>query len=191
MLVAAPLGYAVASVASDGLGTFLAFAIGAFPLSTVQRLLQRIGNKSFKLDLGATDSADAAEAGQVIALDGIDLPTAERLEAADITTVAQLAYCDPVQLAMRTNLAFDAVTDLVNQALAFLYFKTDLDKLRPRGLRGAIEINEFVKNAPPQTDPEVVILATVLSQEPVTLLRAFRQISDDPYTLFLVKAWGR
>lgn len=49
-------------------------------------------------------------------LDSIDHPIADRLNGADILTIAQLAYTDPVQLAMRTGLGFDFVLDIVGQA---------------------------------------------------------------------------
>ena len=61
------------------------------------------------------------------------------LAEADITTISQLAYCDPIQLAMRTNLGFTFVLDLVSEALASIYVGDKLDVLRARGLRGSYE----------------------------------------------------
>ena len=194
LLVAAPLGYAVAGLAADGLGNFLAFAIGAFPLSTIQIVLQRIANKKFELNVGAAPDGTEINTDQVTRLDGVDLPTADRLADGDITTISQLAYCDPVQLSMRTNLAFDAITDLVNQALAYLYFGDKLEKVRLAGIRGAIEIRAFVSDLE-RNDPEAknafVVVAGILEQDPATLLRAFREIASDPYTIFLFRTWGR
>jgi hypothetical protein len=194
LLVAAPLGYAVASLASDGLGNFLAFAIGAFPLSTIQVVLQRVANKKFDLNVGAAPDGTTINTDQVTRLDGVDLPTADRLADGDITTISQLAYCDPVQLSMRTNLAFDAITDLVNQALAYLYFGDKLEKVRPAGIRGAIEIRSFVSDLEQrdlQAQEAFIVVARILEQDPATLLRAFKEIASDPYTIFLCRTWGR
>lgn len=194
LLVAAPLGYAVASLASEGLGNFLAFAIGAFPLGAIQVIMQRIANKNLGLNVGATPDGTPTNSDQVTKLDGVDLPTADRLEEGDITTISQLAYCDPVQLSMRTNLAFDAITDLVNQALAYLYFGEQLEKVRLAGIRGAIEIKSFeaeLEQQNPEAEKAFQIVAEQLGQKPETLRRAFREIATDPYTTFLSQAWGR
>jgi hypothetical protein len=191
MVVAAPLGYAVAYVATPGLQPFVAFAIGAFPLDTVQTVLQRIANKQLNLDIG-TDS----KTKQVTQLDGIDLPTADRIQTADITTIAQLAYCDPVQLSMRTNLSFDFVIDIVAQALAWLYFEQRMIKIRPLSLRGALEIRYLcaalasgeaaAKEAAQKT---LVAAASAAGIDPDGFRSACQQVADDPYTEFLNEVW--
>jgi hypothetical protein len=86
----------------------------------------------------------------VIQLSGVDPPTADRLREADVTTIPQLAYCDPVQVSMRTNLGFQFVLDLVGQALAWalawIYFEKELGDLRLLGLRGSVEIRNLLEN---------------------------------------------
>lgn len=138
LALAVPLGYAFKSIVTPEVGAFVAFAVGAFPLETVQTLLQRLANRQLKLEMGADSAND-----QVTKLSGIDQPTADRIEEADVTTIAQLAYCDPVQLSMRTRLRFAYVSDIVAQALAWIYLGPCLDKLRVLGLRGAGEITSL------------------------------------------------
>jgi hypothetical protein len=134
LAIAIPLGYSFSALLKDDLGPFIAFAAGAFPLQTGQTALQRLANKQLGLEMGADSAVD-----QVTRLSGIDQPTADRIEDADITTIAELAYCDPVQLSMRTHLPFAYISDIVAQALAWIYFEDRLKKLRPIGLRGALE----------------------------------------------------
>ena len=118
LVAAVPMGYAVASLATAGVAPFVAFAIGAFPLSAVQSMLQKLGAKQLSVDTASADRRD-----QVMQLSGTDPAIADRLREADITTVAQLAYCDPVQISMRTNLAFPFILDLAGEA-------PDVDLLR-------------------------------------------------------------
>jgi hypothetical protein len=192
LTVAAPLGYAVASLATKGLAPFVAFAIGVFPLETVQTLLQRLANKQLNLNIGI----DAKDPGRVDLLDGIDSPKSDKLQMADVTTIAQLAYYDPVQLSLRTNLTFDFVVDIVDQALAWNYLGEKLSKMRPMGLRGAVEIYNLVrdmgsedartKNAAHSTYSTV---AKAVDIDASGLWGAFQEIAWDPYTEFLQKVW--
>lgn len=105
LIVAVPMGYAIASLAASSLAPFIAFAMGAFPLSTVQVILQRIATKQLNLDMATDERRD-----QVMQLSGVDPPIADRLREADITTIPQLAYCDPVQVSMRDLSAFEELS---------------------------------------------------------------------------------
>lgn len=191
MIVAVPLGYAVGGLAPAGLGDFLAFAIGVFPLQTVQIILQRLANKQLGLELGNNDRPD-----QVLHLDGVDPPTADLLAQAGITTVAQLAYCDPVQLSLGTNLRFDAVIDLADQSLARIYLGTKLDALMPYGLRGAMEMRNLLEDASDASEKSVIAndalkAAAAAAAMPVAgLQRAFYEIAYDPYADFLCQVWN-
>jgi hypothetical protein len=111
-IVAVPMGYAFASLVPAG-GLFVAFALGAFPLATIASMLRRLAEK--QLGIAPTDD-DASD--DIIKLQGINKTIVERLGNEDVTTVTQMAYCDPVELVMRSNLTFNFVTDCMNQALA-------------------------------------------------------------------------
>jgi hypothetical protein len=76
MVVAVPLGYAIGALAAPGLGIFLAFSVGVFPLETVQTISQRIASKNLKLDIGPDPTGKTDD--QVTKLDGVDPPTADR-----------------------------------------------------------------------------------------------------------------
>src|SRR5262249_36776758 len=115
LVIAVPMGYAFAVIAPP-VGPFVAFAIGAFPLAKVTTMLQQLANKN--LNLAATEEEAKDD---IIQLQGINKTIAERLINEDITTVTQVAYCDPVQLIMRSNLTFNFVTECMNQALAWMY----------------------------------------------------------------------
>ena len=188
MIVAAPLGYAIAEITPGaGVGVFLAFSIGAFPIETVTTILQRLANNKLSLDLG-TNANDKID-DPVTKLSGINPPIADLLQDGNIMTIAQLAYADPVQLSMRTNLDFDVIVDLVDQALAWVYLGDKLATLRPNGLRGALDIralrmsldsgDEATKDRANKTFAAAVA-ATGLNAD--GLYHAFEQIAALPNT---------
>jgi hypothetical protein len=197
MVIAVPLGYAFSTVGPATAAVFLAFALGAFPLTTLQIMLRRLAAKY----LGTEDTVEQA-ADKIICLQGIDTDIVERLRNEDVTTITQLAYCDPVRLTMRSNLTFTFVIDAMSQALAWLYFEDKLDALRPLGLRGAIEFRHFIE-ALDATDQDAAhakaealeafpTVLKALSLDPTdgaVLRMTMREIADDPYTVFLSEVW--
>jgi hypothetical protein len=142
LVVALPVGFAFAALLAEGLAPFAAFAMGAFPLQTIIVILQRQMKK--RLELEALDPKIARD--QVFLLTGIDTPIAERIEDADISTITQLAWADPVQLTMRTNLQFAFILDIISQALAWVYLEDKLRSFGIVGLRGAVEIRSALKD---------------------------------------------
>jgi len=113
--------------------------------------------------------------------------------------VTQVAYCDPVRVTMRSNLSFNFVTDCMSQALAWMYLEDNLEKLRPLGMRGAVEI-KYLMDEYDDLDPAgaeararavaaLPKIAAAINQDSVTLQVVFRQISEDPFTQFLQSVW--
>ena len=197
LVIAVPMGYAFASVAAESVGPFVAFALGAFPLTALTSLLQRQANKQ----LGTEPKGDEAS-DDIVKVQGVNRAIVERLASEDITTVTQMAYCDPVRVVMRTNLTFNFVIDCMNQSLARLYLGDDLEKLRPLGLRGAAEIKHLIDaiDDDASSDPEAKAeheravaalpkIAAVIKQDLETAQLAFREIAEDPYTIFLENVW--
>ena len=130
---------------------------------------------------------------QVTSLSGVDRSTADRIQDADITTITQLAWTDPIQLMMRSSLSFDYVMDLQSQALAWTYFDTaNLTKLRLIGLRGAYEIRALMDrldngSGDEKTAAEGVIVgaAAATGINVINLKDTFRLISVDGSTTFI------
>jgi len=197
LIIAIPMGYAFASVAAKSVGPFVAFALGAFPLTTLTTMLRRLAEKN--LGLGATPEETRDD---IIKLQGVNRAIVERLLNEDIATVTQVAYCDPVQVVMRSNLNFVFVSDCMNQALAWMYLENDLGVIRKFGMRGAVEIKYLIdcyddKENPDPKDQAAHVLAistlpkiaAAINQAPDTLQLTFRQIAEDPYTIFLHRVW--
>jgi hypothetical protein len=191
LVIAAAMGYSFAALVKDEIGPFIAFSLGAFPLAAISTALRKLANQNLKLDLGPTENA-----GQLMGLEGIDSGIAERLANEDMTTIAQLAYCDPIQLTMRTNLSFNFVVDIVGQALAWIYLGDKMNNLRQLGLRGAYEISVFLDDLDAgvgvEHDAANAVLSSVAAavELDVDAVRyPLEQIAGDPYTQFLCETW--
>jgi len=191
LTAAMPIGFAFSALLQDSVGPFIAFAVGVFPMETISTLLKQLANKKLGLEIGAGEALD-----QVQKLAGIDSAIADRIEDSDITTITQLAWCDPIQLTMRANLQFNYVMDIVSQALAWVYLGKKLEVLRTVGLRGAIEIRIFMDGLNGergaaerrQARAALPVAAKLAGVDVPGLLYAFLQISDDPATDFLNEA---
>src|SRR5262249_10649219 len=140
LIVAVPMGYAFAALAKDAVGPVVGFALGAFPLTRIMEFLRNWFSKV----TGQTTASNTARSDSTTGLQGVDDDVAIRLANEGITTIPQIADCDPVRLVMRSSFTFKFVTDCMNQAISWRYFEIQLAELRPLGLRGAVEMSHFI-----------------------------------------------
>ena len=188
MVVAVPVAYALFSAVKNEVAAPLAFLIGVFPTNTLLTMLRRLATDKFGL-------ADVPKSGsmELQKLSGIDLRISEILAEEDISTIAQLAYADPVKLAIRTSLQYSLLVDCISQAILYLYVGDNISKLVPVGLRGAYEVynlylNLISKDTPKETEEAEKLLIEVASLTgfPAIGVRNILQlVFYDPYTKFL------
>ena len=188
--IAVPVGLAFAASIKEEVAPFIAFAVGVFPLNTLQTILRRVADDKLKLGLVADVMED-----QIPALSGVDRWIADRIEDADMTTIPQLAWCDPIDLSMRSSLPLEYVIDIVSQALAWVYFADKLKQLRPLGLRGAYEMKVLMddfagKDLETRAKAQAVlpVAAAAANIPQAGFVYALLQIAEDPATKFLYEA---
>lgn len=186
-----PLAYALgASLAnySDNLGASLAFLLGAFPTSTLFLLARRNAGKM----LGMTEDPTQPERPpELEKLQGVNRPIAEAFSDIGVSTLVQLAYDDPIQLAMRTNLAFYFVLDLVSQALVAIYLDTDI--VRRYSIRGSVEASSLATRFfrdEPVAQRVVHQLSHRLDLPIESLAVILYQIAEDPCSKFINAIWS-
>lgn len=191
LAIAVPVGLAFAALyPGSELTSFIAFAVGIFPLNTLQTILRRVADDKLKLGLVADVMED-----QIPALNGVDRWIADRIEDADITTIPQLAWCDPIDLSMRSSLPLEYVIDIVGQALAWVYFGDRLKELRPFGLRSAYEMKVLMddlarkgKRTKEKAEAVLPVAAEAAKIPQAGFQYALHQIAEDPATKFLYEA---
>jgi hypothetical protein len=202
ILLAIPFAWAIAAISVDGKplglpGSIpLAFFLGAFPTQTLFKIARRVGSQQLKLG----DSMEDERSAQLEKLQSVGKSSGERFNDEGITTITGLAYSDPIDLTIRTNFDFNYVVDCVSQALEWIYFKDDCDKLFEFSLRGAQEIiflTRWADGIEGVNDPVAQARAVQTIKDAAAKLGlsadAFRstldQIADDPYTRFLFNVW--
>jgi hypothetical protein len=191
LLIAVPLGYSIAAFSDERFKVPIAFLLGAFPTSTLFTIARRLGSQKLKIADSAVDGSSEIEK-----LPSIGKTFAERLSDEGISSVAELAYADPVNLTIRTNKQFTYITDCISQALLWIYIRGGLDQISVLSLRGAHEVSSFVAdlksdNAEQQAAAHGTLktAAERLGIGKEQLLQTLEQVAYDPYTLFLVGIW--
>ena len=185
-VISVPLAMALAAIFKDEFVPPLAFLLGVFPTNTLLLFLRRQAAQRLKLGDDVESSKNELEV-----LQGINTTIAEKFAEIGVTTLVQLAYEDPIQLAMRLNLPFIFILDVVAQALVGTYFK-DLEIARRYSFRGSIETLYFYQQLHSRDDEERASaqkvcneMAGALKISPEALDAIFCQIAEDPATKFL------
>ena len=195
-LIAVPFGISLSALANKDLGIALAFLIGVFPTTTIFTIGRRVFSQM--LALGEDPAAGRSELEQ---LQNIGKTNAERFYDEGITTIAELAWTDPVDLAVRTNFDFNYVIDCMGQALLAVYVGEDIRKLSPFSIRAAQDaaslfddVGEDIDSANPTPDETyarqaLAQAAAVLQLDTKTFYYTLSVVAEDPYTKFLWEIW--
>jgi hypothetical protein len=190
-VVSIPLAYGVSTFFNDAAAPPVAFALGAFPTTTLMMIVRRQGVQRFGLgdDIGKANS-------ELEVLQGVNTTLAEKFSDIGVTAMLQLAYEDPIQLAMRTNLSINYITDTISQAMATIY-GLDLNVTRPLSIRGALEAAETFddltsNDAKDRGRAKIVVdqLAKATGKQAKIVEKILQDITNDPYTIFLRDVWA-
>ncbi len=192
LLVAIPLGLSLSYFAKEEIAIPFVFLLAAFPIQTLLKFSRRIVSQ--KLGLGETDTDNGQL--ELQQLEGMSLNNSERYQEEGISTIAELAWADPIDLMIRTNKDFSFVIDTISQALLWIYFDKETKLLYKYSLRGAQEVCYFLddlnsdepktKAAAEKTRDKC---AELLSMTPDSFIFTLLSVRDDPYAQFLFNIW--
>ncbi|NHQ84008.1 hypothetical protein HA051_20815 [Chromobacterium vaccinii] len=198
MTLAIPIGAAVGAVdaasAASAWQTVTAFAVGAFPMDVLLRLLRRVAARSF----GASEHDQNSD--KLIRLEGVTADIAAGLSAEGVNSIEQLIGTDPVLLSIRTGFAFKFILRLGSQAIVWRHFSDHCSLLAKLGLADvAIIAGLNERLALPDGDPrrqqaDKVVANAATSLQAVggvrpdvdTIRFLFHEIGCQPYTRFLL-----
>jgi hypothetical protein len=196
-LIAVPFAISFSALANKDLSIAIAFLIGVFPTTTIFTIGRRIFSK---LGLGEDPAAGQSELEK---LQNIGKTNAERFHDEGVTTIAELAWTDPVDLAVRTNFEFNYVMDCMGQALLAVYVGDDIKKVSPFSLRAAQDAASMIRDVGKDIDcanltadqkyarEALAQAAAVLQLKPQALYYTLSTVAEDPYTEFLWRIWPR
>lgn len=187
ILLSVPFGWALAHVVLEAAWLPVAFFLGGFPTTTLFQIARRLGAKQLNL-------ADDPQTGQLELekLQCVNKSNAERFQDEGVRTICQLAYCDPIDLTLRTNFDFNYVVDCVSQALLWIYLPDKVDTIFAYSLRGAQEVFSLVKDIEAGDAHAIAVrdaAADALKIPHEAFQATLEQVAGDPYTIFLDKVW--
>jgi hypothetical protein len=190
LMIAVPMGYAMAAFVSAAMGNAVAFLLGVLPTGELLSLGRRLANRQF-----GGNNSESGQISELQTLCGVDARAAERFEAEAITTILQLAYVDPIRITIRTGFTYSYVVDCICQALLWIYVKSDGDKLRQSGLRSAYEVLDLYLDLNDEASKEkagkvLAEAAAAIGSPPTSLANMLEQVALDPYTVFLYLSWS-
>ena len=189
ILVAAFVGYVVGAPFKEPADVLAAFAVGVFPLGDLWAWLRT------RVDIGGRHETDDRPSLRLI--QGLEREESrDRLDDEGISSVQQLAYADPVGLLFRTNLEWNVILDLIDQAILVLYVGESIDKLRPPGIRSAVEFATIDSRLNGGNPNEVAIANQIITSTAKRLEMtesevqniAF-QLNNDPVVGFIWDHW--
>jgi len=190
LLIAVPLGYSLGSFLDPKFKVAAAFLLGVFPTSTLFTIARRLGSKQLGL---ASDAVDETGNSELEKLQSVAKATAERFRDEGVSSIAGLAWTDPIDLTIRTNFEFSFVVDCISQALFWIYVRDDIQQLYVLSLRGAQEVVTFmdsVKSGDAGAKKTLGEAAGRLKVSEEALLQTFYQVCEDPSTRFIVNIWA-
>jgi hypothetical protein len=192
-LIAVPLGVSLAKFTGNEatVGVAIAFLLAAFPTTTLFKFSRRLVSKN--LNLGEKEEEGKLELEK---LQSMGRSNAERFLDEGITTIAELAWSNPIDLTIRTNRDLNFVIDSISQALLWVYFR-DVEKLYPFSLRGAQEastlLEEYKKSAKTKAHKAAAhtlkAAAAAMNLDEQTFIYTLTTVAEDPYAEFLYSIW--
>lgn len=191
ILISVPLGYSMALFLNDSVGVGAAFLLGAFPTGTLFLLARRKLGKLW----GETDT-EHGEVSELEQLQSVGRSNAERFHDEGITTVAELAWADPIKLTIETNREFSYVVDTISQALLWVYFEASVKELYSMSLRGAQEVCALItdltrknKKRRKRANETITEAARKLGMDREVFLNTLYAVREDPYSKMLYMIW--
>jgi hypothetical protein len=161
-----------------------AIAFGVILLNTIADITAEPTRRALKLSPAATAIIDPL----FLYVQGLTTEMIDRLSEAGIQNVQQLAFTDPLRLLVRTNLDWKVILDLIDQSFLVVFVGSKIQKLRPIGIRGAVEFSALPQGINP--NPLVASIAAILEyqvEEVELLINTFR---GDPTTSFIGELWS-
>jgi hypothetical protein len=119
-----------------------AFVLGGLPFHKLEPIIRKA------VGMG---EAPAEENPSMSLIQGMTPEVRQRLDDEDIDSVQRMAYSDPIRLLFRTNIEWNVILDLIDQAILINFVGERISRLRTVGIRGAIEVAELYHRKGVQT----------------------------------------
>jgi hypothetical protein len=193
LLVLGGVGAVVGVIVNDRLAWPVAFGLGVLPTPAVRSYIADRTRKA----LSIANPSDAPAMPPLTALQGWNTELSEKLARAGISSIQELACSNQFQLFLRSNLEWRVILDLSDQAMLILYIGEAIERLRPLGIRSAVELadinwskddQDFFGDLTPAQSIQSIASALGMEEQSVQLLIV--SLSGDATVNFLGALWS-
>lgn len=136
ILIAMSFSYFIQSTNETKFDCVVAFGLGTFPLEQLRKFIQNYVNDKLTIQGAVIE----LEKPQWELIQGMSAAVIERLTDVDIDNPTQLAYCNPMELHLKSNIDWKVLLDFMDQAILISYCGDKTKNLRPMGIRGSVEM---------------------------------------------------
>jgi hypothetical protein len=187
------VGAVVGVIVNDRLAWPVAFGLGVLPTPAVRSYIADRTRKA----LSIANPSDAPAMPPLTALQGWNTELSEKLARAGISSIQELACSNQFQLFLRSNLEWRVILDLSDQAMLILYIGEAIERLRPLGIRSAVELadinwskddQDFFGDLTPAQSIQSIASALGMEEQSVQLLIV--SLSGDATVNFLGALWS-
>ena len=194
-LFAAPiLGGLAGATLKNPVDLLGAFGLGAFPLNQVMNFVKARAKEHFRIG----DVTVPSESPTLHKIQGLTEEMIARLEDEGLNSTEHLANTDPIRLLLKTSFEWNTILDIIDQAILFNYVGDKIEKLRPIGIRGAMEVAELDYRIKDFNDPNAQndakamaeVIGGKLEQDPIAIKNLIHTLTTDPRVNFIWTLWG-
>jgi hypothetical protein len=186
------LGGYISSLANPQIGGFLAFAVAAFPTGAIRERIEALARSKLNLP----DSTEPSAKPKWELIQGLTPDIIDRLKRGGVSSAAHLANEDPMRLLRVTNIEWRNILDMLDQAYLAVYVEEKIERLRPLGIRGSVEMGAVYdraqsnnKDRKERAEAVIVKIGEVLQTEPVGAMNLARMLAHDPVVGLLKRLW--
>jgi hypothetical protein len=171
----------------------MAFALASIPVPSLLKWMQDTAAQRFAIGGAAQVVSPKWELVQGLTPDIIS-----RLNEAGVSSIAHLGNQDPVRLLRLTNIDWRNILDMMDQAYLATYIDDGINKLRARGIRGAIEMAvlwDRLHDADAVTSAGALAviqaIGTDLGKEETGVTNLVENLSEDPQVQRVWSLWSQ
>jgi hypothetical protein len=120
---------------------------------------------------------------------GVSRAVLERLDRLGIDSAQQLAFSDPLTLLLRCNVSPKVLIDWMDQAILYCYVGDIIERLRPLGIRGAMEVAILEYKEKAVLEERLAAFEQAAGLGRVVLQNLIENLAYDNQVVLLWKLW--
>jgi hypothetical protein len=187
LLLGPILGGYSAELLNKDFAPVFSFALASIPVASLLKWMQDTASQKFSIGSQSSNVPPRWELVQ-----GLTQDIVARLNEVGVSSVAHLANQDPVNLLRLTNIEWRNILDMMDQAYLASYVDDAIVKLRPKGIRGSIEmavLHDRVRKGDANAVAVIQSIAPDLGKDEASVKNLVQNLAEDPQVQRIWSLW--